>query len=137
MNLYGTEHMRHRAKGFPFFLLLASMAMPVSAENYGTYIGRVLAEWGADGRTMTLMKPFTYIDPGTNRWDAPSGSKIDGASIPQIAWSFIGGPFEGNTESPRARGGSSSRNPCLLLSYAKETETSRVQLGVARLSCGR
>ncbi len=76
-------------------LFLSLLALPVWAENYGSFIGRVVAEWGADGRTMTLMEPFAYIDPTNHRWEAPSGSKIDGASIPQIAWSLIGGPFEG------------------------------------------
>jgi hypothetical protein len=44
---------------------------------------------------MVLTEPFAYIDPLGNKWDAPVGSLIDGASIPKFAWSFIGGPFEG------------------------------------------
>ena len=49
----------------------------------------------ADGRTMRLLEDFAYIDPSGRRWEAPKGSVIDGASIPQFAWSLIGGPFEG------------------------------------------
>jgi len=69
---------------------------PVSAdENYGYYIGRVRAEWLENGRDMRLLEPFAYIDPRGAKWNAPSGAVVNGASIPQSAWSMIGGPFEG------------------------------------------
>jgi Protein of unknown function (DUF1353) len=44
---------------------------------------------------MKLLKTFKFIDPMGREWVAPEGAIIDGASIPQVAWSFIGGPFEG------------------------------------------
>lgn len=66
-----------------------------NAQTYGSYIGKVVATWDGDGRTMTLVEPFAYIDPSGSRWDAPAWSTVDGASIPQFAWSIIGGPFEG------------------------------------------
>jgi hypothetical protein len=65
------------------------------AENFGTYIGRVVATWNDDGRSMTLLEPFAHVDPNGVRWDAPAGTRIDGASIPRFAWSIVGGPFEG------------------------------------------
>jgi len=61
----------------------------------GRYVGTVQAEFGNDGRTMTLLQPLKYIDPAGVEWLAPKGAVIDGASIPQVAWSLIGGPFEG------------------------------------------
>jgi Protein of unknown function (DUF1353) len=61
----------------------------------GRYIGKVQAEFNADGRTMKLLRAFKYIDPAGIEWSAPAGAVIDGASIPQVAWSLIGGPFEG------------------------------------------
>jgi len=64
-------------------------------EEYGRYIGTVKAEWLGDGRTMRLLETFTYIDPKGLAWIAPAGSEVDGASIPRVAWSVIGGPFEG------------------------------------------
>ena len=64
-------------------------------QQFGTFIGEVVAKWDTNGRTMTLMEPFAYIDPDGRRWNAPKGAQIDGASIPRIAWSIIGGPFEG------------------------------------------
>jgi uncharacterized protein DUF1353 len=79
-------------------LMLSSVGCwiwPPHGENFGKYIGRVVAQWDDSGREMVLTEPFGYLDPEGNKWDAPAGSKIDGASIPKFAWSFIGGPFEG------------------------------------------
>jgi hypothetical protein len=42
-----------------------------------------------------LRAPLTYTDPACRKWIAPANSVVDGASIPQWAWSIIGGPFEG------------------------------------------
>jgi hypothetical protein len=44
---------------------------------------------------MRLLAPFAYIDPSGLEWFAAAGWIVDGASIPQFAWSLIGGPFEG------------------------------------------
>jgi hypothetical protein len=68
-----------------------------SSERLGTFDGRVIAEWldEGEGRKMKLIEPFAFVDQSGIRWDAPAGAIIDGASIPQIAWSLIGGPFEG------------------------------------------
>ena len=59
---------------------------------------------GPDGRFVSgdprpvfqLSAPFGFKDPAGRVWPVPSGEKVDGASIPQLFWSFIGGPFEGN-----------------------------------------
>ena len=68
---------------------------PLAAQYYGKFGGKVVAEWLPDGRTMKLVNPFTYWDPAGGESPAPSGSEVDGASIPQFAWSLMGGPFEG------------------------------------------
>jgi len=44
---------------------------------------------------MKTFQPFSYIDSRGRRWTVPAGSKTDGASVPMIFWSIIGGPFEG------------------------------------------
>lgn len=62
---------------------------------FGKFDGRVVAEWSDDGRDMTLVQDFAYIEPNGKRWVAPKGSVVNGASIPQAFWSVIGGPFEG------------------------------------------
>ncbi len=68
---------------------------PTVADNLGQFEGEVVAQWGIDGREMTLIQPISFIDSTSKRWDAPAGSVINGASIPSAFWSLIGGPFEG------------------------------------------
>ena len=68
---------------------------PEKPGPFGCFVGRVEAVWEADGRTMRLLQPLTYVDPAGRAWTAPSQTVIDGASIPQAFWSIIGGPFEG------------------------------------------
>lgn len=65
------------------------------ATAFGKYTGQVVARWDPNGRTMTLVEPFKYEDWRGVEWVAPSGSVVDGASIPQAGWSLVGGPFEG------------------------------------------
>lgn len=79
---------------FVLCVLLLLAPIPISAEDFGHYVGRVAVTWEPDGRFMTLLEPFGYIDPAGKLWDAPKGSKVDGASIPRVAWSLLGGPFE-------------------------------------------
>jgi hypothetical protein len=76
----------------PYF---AFAAIALCAPNYGRFVGDVITKWRANGRDMILLKEFRYIDPDGKAWIAPAGATVDGASIPQIGWSVIGGPFEG------------------------------------------
>lgn len=68
---------------------------PTPVAPYGHFDGNVIAQWDDDGRFMTLRDKFGYIDANNKSWLAPAGAKINGASIPQAFWTFIGGPFEG------------------------------------------
>jgi len=76
-------------------LLTSSSLWPAFAQEFGMFVGSVQSEWLDDGRRMRLLAPFAYIDPRGLEWEAPAGSIVDGASIPQFAWSLLGGPFEG------------------------------------------
>jgi Protein of unknown function (DUF1353) len=78
-------------------ILTASLllAFPSSSVAAGSFSGHVKAEWNDDGRTMTLLDNFEYLDPQGRKWVAPKGQVVDGASIPRFAWTLIGGPFEG------------------------------------------
>jgi len=82
-----------------FVLLLWGMLLGSVASaqplTTGRYIGPVKTEWDKGGRKMTLLSSFEYVDSANEHWIAPKGSVVDGASIPQFAWSIIGGPFEG------------------------------------------
>jgi len=70
-------------------------ASPEGGGAWGRFEGRVVARWEPDGRSMTLVEPFAYVDPRQSRWPAPVGAVVDGASIPRVFWSLIGGPFSG------------------------------------------
>ncbi|MCE9629939.1 MAG: DUF1353 domain-containing protein [Planctomycetia bacterium] len=79
------------------FALPEVPAVPAATTDgaWGRFIGDVVAKWGDDGRDMTLVEPFAYVDPQEVRWDASAGAVVNGASIPQAFWSLIGGPFAG------------------------------------------
>jgi hypothetical protein len=62
---------------------------------FGRYEGDVIAKWLNDDVEMELVKDFHYVAPDGKRWTARTGSVINGASIPSMFWSVIGGPFEG------------------------------------------
>jgi hypothetical protein len=66
-----------------------------TTETYGRYLGKLILEPLSDGRLMRLVEPFGFLDSKQTHWPVPVGAKVDGASIPQILWSLIGGPFEG------------------------------------------
>jgi uncharacterized protein DUF1353 len=77
-----------------FSLALLSPHAAIAAGR-GEFKGSVVARWTDNGRDMILTQPFEYIAPDSKRWPVPSGTTVDGASIPRIFWSAIGGPFEG------------------------------------------
>ena len=76
-----------------------TFAVPDAAAHetspWGRFVGDVIAKWDANGRDMTLVEPFAYVDGKAMRWDAPTGAVVNGASIPRAFWTLIGGPFEG------------------------------------------
>jgi Protein of unknown function (DUF1353) len=49
----------------------------------------------ADGRRARLLAPLAFVRADGSEWPVPAGVELDGASIPRIFWSLIGGPFEG------------------------------------------
>lgn len=65
--------------------------------KHGKFSGNPKTEWlvdksGAD-RNMCLLEDFSYTDPDGRKWPAPSGSIIDGASIPRPLWATVGSPY--------------------------------------------
>lgn len=87
---------RRRLLDFALTVPLAPLfPLPLGAAA-GRFEGGVVARWSNDGRTMTLTEAFGYVSPDGRRWPVPAGTVIDGASIPRVFWSIIGGPFEGS-----------------------------------------
>ena len=61
----------------------------------GRYLGELIWKPLPDGRIMELVSSFGFLDERQKRWPVPAGARVDGASIPQVLWSIMGGPFEG------------------------------------------
>jgi len=59
------------------------------------YTGRPRFEWDEDGRIMTLLNRFAFVDDAQLVWSVPAMAQVDGASIPKLAWSILGSPFVG------------------------------------------
>lgn len=58
------------------------------------FSGEPLTRWRGE-REMILQEDLSFIDPDGRQWVALKGSCLNGASIPQALWSFIGGPYSG------------------------------------------
>lgn len=73
-----------------------AVALIESPGGHGHYTNPPpLVEWLDDGRHMRLKRPFGYMEESGREWPVPAETVVDGASIPQVFWSLIGGPFEG------------------------------------------
>ena len=80
------------------FLTLCLLNSPSRADEYfGTFLDQLSGEFiEHDSRPIfKLSSQFRFHDPNGLEWRVPPSVKVDGASIPQPFWSFIGGPFSG------------------------------------------
>jgi hypothetical protein len=51
----------------------------------------------APNRKVRVIDDFTFTEAANGTvWAAPSGSLVDGASIPRVLWSLVGSPFTGD-----------------------------------------
>ncbi|HYJ58834.1 MAG TPA: DUF1353 domain-containing protein [Methyloceanibacter sp.] len=84
------------------FATIATAALgahPAEAETqFGRFVGKFVAEFTGDGRKVTLMEPFGYVDPSGLEWNVPEGYKTDGASVPAALWALYP-PFTGTYRS--------------------------------------
>ena len=79
-------------------LHLVLISSATSQEYFGDFIDKLKGEFIPDAKPRPLFKlasEFRFKDPNGMLWGTPAGIEVDGASIPQVFWSFIGGPFEG------------------------------------------
>ncbi len=65
-------------------------------EFEGNVVGQFITRPYATRPLFELSAPFVYEAPDGTRYVASEGYIVDGASIPQLAWSLIGGPFSGH-----------------------------------------
>ncbi len=74
---------------------MADCASSRTAAKNGSFDKAVRVELLPDGRDTKLLEAVSYTDPCGQVWRAPAGSVVNGASIPRVAWSIVGGPYEG------------------------------------------
>lgn len=87
---------RAAAVAVAFMLTLAVGGAAAQAdEAFGRFDNDLIVKLNTDGRTMKLVRPFSYRDPKGTQWRVPEGAVVDGASIPVAFWSLIGGPLSG------------------------------------------
>ncbi|HEY8997957.1 MAG TPA: DUF1353 domain-containing protein [Edaphobacter sp.] len=67
----------------------------MGANRKGRYEGRAIVEFGDEQRIVRLVERFAFIDCQEKTWEVPADARVDGASIPRLLWTIIGGPFEG------------------------------------------
>lgn len=78
------------------FALTPEAALEGVAGDHGRFEGLpAIITLEADGRTGKLVAPIAYFNPDGTKWPVPVGAILDGASIPRVFWTLIGGPFEG------------------------------------------
>jgi hypothetical protein len=81
------------------FLIVLSGPMAVLAEeSFGDFLDVLKGVFQVNAKPRPVFKlatEFRFRDPNGLLWTTPAGTEIDGASIPQLFWSLIGGPFEG------------------------------------------
>ena len=75
-------------------LSTSSYARPMPTA-YARYVGSLVLVPQDDGRLMKLDQTFGYFDSAGTTWAVPKGAVVDGASIPRVLWSVVGGPWEG------------------------------------------
>ncbi|WP_434672759.1 DUF1353 domain-containing protein [Pseudomonas sp. R1-15] len=73
------------------------LATQTVADDWGSFSDPLEVEFLPTKHDARLLRDFTYTGPSPQRrfWIAPKNTVSDGASIPKIAWSVIGGPLDG------------------------------------------
>jgi hypothetical protein len=80
---------------FAAAIVLSGFSRDVSAQEFfGTFHGDLITKALDDGRRLELTNPFSFSDPTGKLWSVPVGTVVDGASIPRIFFSVVGGPFD-------------------------------------------
>jgi hypothetical protein len=67
----------------------------MSEHEVGRFTGRLVLEPLPGSRQMKTLLDFGFLDADGRNWLVPSGTSLDGASIPIGLWSWFGGLWEG------------------------------------------
>ena len=75
-------------------LALVSLKSPLAQQD-GAFLDELNVRLISKGK-IELLNDFKYRDSKNDIWKAPKGYVSDGASIPQVFWSVVGGPLDGD-----------------------------------------
>lgn len=81
-----------------FLTISLFVSLPVMAQQYFGEFGAGPSGQFRDGnpwQEFVLDQEFEFTDPNGLKWSTPGGASVNGASIPPMFWSLIGGPFTG------------------------------------------
>lgn len=85
----------NRNIGFLLSILCSLLVVePAYSSEYGAFPAEPEVRLVGD-REIILLKPFLFLDRKGREWKVPKNYKADGASIPSVFWSFVGGPLSG------------------------------------------
>lgn len=91
--------MMRALRWWSILVLLGVYVSCASAQEYfGTFLDQLSGTFNVRAQprpTFKLRQTFRFRDPNGLVWSTPANVEVNGASIPQPFWSFIGGPFEG------------------------------------------
>ncbi|WP_433965177.1 DUF1353 domain-containing protein [Tunturiibacter gelidiferens] len=76
-----------------FGALLANSAF--GQQSVARYLGELILKPLDGDRLMEVQQPFGYSDEAGKMWAVPTKALVDGASIPRVFWSILGGPWDG------------------------------------------
>jgi len=83
-------------------LLLLGQAVPVWAQDFGHFLGLPITVAFIDPigintweRRVRLLAGVSYVDPYGKTWTVEPNFISDGASIPRLLWTVVGGPLDG------------------------------------------
>lgn len=79
-------------------IIIGLPSYAVAQEYFGQFLDKLNGTFNVQAEprpTFTLKDEFRFDDPNGLQWTTPAGTEVNGASIPQAFWPFIGGPFEG------------------------------------------
>jgi hypothetical protein len=74
-------------------------SLPLPDER-SRFVGTLQMQTLQDGRMYTTLAEISFVDSMGKTWTVPRGARLTGASIPAVAWSVLGSPFEGKSRVP-------------------------------------
>ena len=93
---------RYILKGLTALLLSSAtlIGAVTASEHHGRFVGHLDKRQIGNGSDWKLLSDLTYIDPAGRKWKVPSGTIVNGASIPRVLWPIGGYPWDGPLGKP-------------------------------------